>query len=79
MGAHSIPAEYRGKREKYVDIVVNEMILSCRRPGQNYVDVFCDKGFLQVEDTDRILAAGVNHGLIPKITPMNWIIQGVFR
>ncbi|MCB0821107.1 MAG: imidazolonepropionase [Bacteroidales bacterium] len=68
LGAHSIPAEYRGKQEKYVDIVVNEMIPLVAGEGlADYVDVFCDKGFFTVEDTDRILAAGVNHGLIPKI------------
>ncbi|HPE54769.1 MAG TPA: imidazolonepropionase [Bacteroidales bacterium] len=68
LGAHSIPAEYRGKQEKYVDIVVNEMIPLVAGEGlADYVDVFCDKGFFTVEDTDRILAAGVKHGLIPKI------------
>lgn len=80
LGAHSIPAEYRGKQEKYVDIVVNEMIPLVAGEGlADYVDVFCDKGFFTVEDTDRILAAGVNHGLIPKIHANELDYSGVFR
>ena len=32
-----------------------------------YIDVFCDRGFFTVEDTDRILNAGMKYGLRPKI------------
>ncbi|MCB0805222.1 MAG: imidazolonepropionase [Bacteroidales bacterium] len=68
LGAHSIPAEYRGKQEEYVDIVINEMIPVVASEGlAEYIDVFCDKGFFTVEDTERILMAGLKYGLIPKI------------
>jgi imidazolonepropionase len=33
----------------------------------DYIDVFCDKGFYTPEETDRILKAGKQHGLRPKI------------
>ena len=33
----------------------------------DYIDVFCDKGFFTVEQTERILMAGIKHGMIPKI------------
>ena len=32
-----------------------------------YIDVFCEKGYFSLEDTERILSAGKKHGLIPKI------------
>ncbi len=68
LGAHSIPAEYRGKQEEYVDIVINEMIPQVASEElADYIDVFCDKGFFTVEDTDRILMAGMKYGLRPKI------------
>jgi len=68
LGAHSIPAEYRGKQEEYVDIVINEMIPIVASEGlAEYIDVFCDKGFFTVEDTERILMAGMKYGLTPKI------------
>lgn len=68
LGAHSIPMEYRGKQEEYVDLVINEMIpMVASEELADYIDVFCDKGFFTVEDTDRILNAGMKYGLRPKI------------
>lgn len=68
LGAHSIPAEYRGKQEEYVNIVINEMIPQVAAEElADYIDVFCDQGFFTVEDTDRILMAGMKYGLQPKI------------
>lgn len=68
LGAHAIPMEYRNNVSKYVDIVINEMIPQVvAEELTDYIDVFCDKGFFSVEDTDRILMAGVKNGLRPKI------------
>ncbi len=68
LGAHSIPAEYRGKQHEYVDIVINEMIPQVAAEGlADYIDVFCDRGFFTVEDTERILMAGLKYGLRSKI------------
>lgn len=68
LGAHSIPLEYRNDVSKYVDIVINEMIPQIAvEELTEYIDVFCDKGFFSVEDTDRILLAGMKYGLRPKI------------
>ncbi|MBS2213461.1 imidazolonepropionase [Carboxylicivirga mesophila] len=68
LGAHSIPMEYRGQQEKYVDLVINEMLPAVAKEKlADYVDVFCDVGFFTVEDTDRILNAAAKYGLTPKI------------
>jgi len=68
LGAHSIPMEYRGKQEEYVDLVINEMLPAVAKEKlADYVDVFCDVGFFTVEDTDRILEAAAKYGLTPKI------------
>ncbi len=68
LGAHAVPLEYRGRQEDYVDLVINEMIpLVASEELADYVDVFCDKGFFTVEDTDRILNAAMKYGLRPKI------------
>jgi imidazolonepropionase len=68
LGAHAIPAEYKNSREKYIDLVINEMIpLVASEQLADYIDVFCDRGFFTTEDTERILMAGLKHGLIPKI------------
>ncbi|MCF8373224.1 MAG: imidazolonepropionase [Bacteroidales bacterium] len=68
LGAHSIPAEYRGNQGKYVDLVINEMIPQVAAEDlADFIDVFCDKGFFTVEETDKILMAGMKHGMRPKI------------
>lgn len=68
LGAHSIPLEYRQNPDEYVDIVINEMIpLVAAEDLADYIDVFCDKGFFTVEQTERILMAGIKYGLRPKI------------
>jgi len=68
LGAHAVPAEYKGKQSDYVDLVINEMIpIVASEELADFIDVFCDRGFFTVEDTDRILNAGMKYGLRPKI------------
>jgi imidazolonepropionase len=68
LGAHAVPAEYKGRQSDYVDMVINEMIpVVAAENLADYIDVFCDKGFFTVEETDRILMAGMKYGLKPKI------------
>lgn len=68
LGAHAVPAEYKGKQDEYVDLVINEMIpLVASEDLADYIDVFCDKGFFTVEQTEKMLMAGIKYGLRPKI------------
>ncbi len=68
LGAHAIPQEYKSKPSDYVDVVINEMIPQVAAEDlADYIDVFCDQGFFSVEDTERILMAGIKYGLRPKI------------
>lgn len=68
LGAHAVPLEYKNKQTEYVDLIINEMIpaVACEELA-DYIDVFCDKGFFTVEDTDRMLNAGMKYGLRAKI------------
>lgn len=68
LGAHAIPQKYKNNPSEYVDIVINEMIPQVAAEElADYIDVFCDRGFFSVEDTERILMAGLKYGLQPKI------------
>jgi imidazolonepropionase len=68
LGAHAVPDEFRGNRQGYVDLVINEMIpVIASEELADYIDVFCDDGFFSVEDTERILMAGMKYGLRAKI------------
>ena len=68
LGAHAIPQEFKNARNKYIDLIVNEMIPEIEREKlADFIDVFCDKGFFSVQETRRILEAGIKAGMKPKI------------
>ena len=68
LGAHAVPEEYKNRQGKYVDTVINEMIpVVASEELADYIDVFCDRGFFTVEDTERILMAGMKYGLTAKL------------
>ena len=68
LGAHGIPMEYKSNPDSYVDLVVDEMLPKVMAEGlADHIDVFCDRGFFTVEQTDRILKAASAVGLPSKI------------
>ena len=68
LGAHSFPLVYREDTERYVDLVVKEMIPAVADEElADFIDVFCDRGFFTIAQTERILEAGMDRGLKPKI------------
>jgi len=68
LGAHALPLEFKNNPDAYVDSVINEMIpMVAAEDLADYIDVFCDKGFFTVEQTDRILMAGMKYGMRPKL------------
>lgn len=68
LGAHAVPDPYRDNRGKYIDLIVNEMIPAVAAEKlADYVDVFCDKGFFTVSETERILECAASFGMRPKI------------
>ena len=68
LAAHAVPNEYKTKQIEYIDKIVNEWIpLVSNRNLAKYIDVFCEKGFFNLDDTKRIIEAGKKYGLTPKI------------
>lgn len=68
LGAHAIPLKFKDNEEAYVDQICNQMIPEVAEEKlASYIDVFCEKGYFNTEQTERILKAGKRHGLIPKI------------
>ena len=66
LGAHLVPEEYAGDRAGYLDLLEHEMLPACA-PLAEFVDAFCDRGALTVEESRRVLAAGARHGLKGKL------------
>tara|TARA_R110002072_G_scaffold48038_4_gene131394 strand:- start:2198 stop:3436 length:1239 start_codon:yes stop_codon:yes gene_type:complete len=68
LGAHAIPDKFKNKRKDYISLLINEMLPKIAfEKLADYIDVFCEKGYYTVEETDQILKAGRKHGLIPKV------------
>ena len=68
LGAHAVGRKYSGRQDEYVDLVCREMIPAVASEClADYIDVFCDEGFFTTEQTSRILQAGAEYGLVPKI------------
>ncbi len=68
LGAHAVGRKYSGRQDEYVDLVCREMIPAVASEClADYIDVFCDEGFFTPEQTSRILQAGAEYGLVPKI------------
>ncbi len=68
LAAHAYPLPFRENHEGYIRQIIDEMLPRVAGEGlADYMDVFCEKGFFSVEDTDRFLEAGWKHGLKPKI------------
>lgn len=68
LGAHAIPSEYKDNREAYIDSIINDMLPAIKEEAlADFIDVFCETNYYTPEETDRILKAGVEIGLTPKI------------
>jgi len=68
LGAHAVPKKYKHNSEKYVKKIINEMIPKVAEENlADYIDVFCDRGFFNPKQTERILEEGIKFGMKPKI------------
>ncbi len=62
LGAHVVPAEYAERRGEYVDLVRGPMLEACA-PNADYVDVFCERGAFDEDETRAVLDAAKARGL----------------
>lgn len=74
LGAHVVPEDYAGKADEYVSLVTGEMLEACA-PHAKWIDVFCDVGAFDVDQSRAILQAGIDKGLKPRIHA-NQLAQG---
>ncbi len=62
LGAHVVPPEYEGRADDYVELVCGEMLAACA-PHARWVDVFCERGAFDAEQSRAVLEAGRDAGL----------------
>jgi len=64
LGAHSVPPEYRSRRDEYISLIIEEMLP--QTAGQKlaeYCDVFCEEKVFTTDESWKILSAARCHGL----------------
>ncbi len=68
LGAHEVPDEYRERREAYIELIINEMIPAVAEEKLAvFCDVFTEKNVFSVPESEKILLAAKDYGLIPKL------------
>ncbi len=64
MGAHDFPPEYKNNREKYVDLIINEMIPAVAEEKlADYCDAFIDEGYYTLDEAEKIFEAAKKYGM----------------
>ena len=68
LGAHALPSEFKDNKKDYLDLIIYDMLPAVAKENlAEFIDVFCETGYFSVEDTKRLLEAGLKFGLKPKI------------
>ncbi len=68
LGAHAFPSHYKEDKAGYLDEIINEMLPEiAKNKLADYIDIFCESGYFSVEETEKIMQAGIEFGLTPKI------------
>ncbi|MET2985419.1 imidazolonepropionase [Aureibaculum conchae] len=68
LGAHAFPEEYKNDKDGYINLIIDKMLpLIAEENLAAFVDVFCEKGYFSVAQTEKILNAAKTYGLTPKI------------
>ena len=68
LGAHAVPEQFKNNKSAYIDLIINDMLPKISEEHlADFIDVFCEKGYFDLDDTNRILSAAKAYNLRPKI------------
>ncbi len=68
LGAHALPKKFQNDKTGFIDLIIKDILPKIAKEKlADYIDVFCEKGYFSLEDTERIISAGKKFNLIPKI------------
>ena len=77
LAAHETPPEYRDDRQGYLDVVCNEIIPAVSEASlAQFCDVFCEEGVFTAEESRRVLSAGRDHGMAPRLHADEFVDSG---
>ncbi len=68
LAAHALPQAFKNNKSAFLDLMIKDVLPTVAKEKlAEYIDVFCEKGYFSVEDTERVMQAGIQLGLTPKI------------
>lgn len=77
LAAHTYPEDYKNDHKGYLKLIIEQMLPKVVGEGlADYIDVFCEKGFFSVDETDKLLEAAAKYGLLPKIHANQLSVSG---
>lgn len=77
LAAHAIPEDFRDRKEDYIKYITDELIPEAAKLNiAHYIDVFCEEGYFDINDTEAILKAGQDYKFRPKIHVNQFNILG---
>jgi imidazolonepropionase len=64
LGAHAVPDEFRNAPEQYAALVIHKMLPRVAEEQlAEYCDIFCERGYFDITDSEKILRAAQDNGL----------------
>jgi imidazolonepropionase len=77
LAAHTYPLGYKDDHQGYIELIINELLPTVAAEQlADYMDVFCEKGFFSIQETDELLAAAAKYNLKPKIHANQLSVSG---
>ena len=68
LGAHAFPLKYKNNNDGYVDLIIDNMLpLFIEKKLIDFIDVFCENGYFNLNQTERILIAAIKYNLPAKL------------
>ncbi len=66
LGAHAVPAEFKGRTGEYVQLMIDEMLPAAKGKA-DFFDIFTEKNVFEIEDSRRLLQAARDAGFKLKL------------
>ncbi len=80
LAAHAYPLAYKNDHVGYLRLIIDELLPKIAEENlADYMDVFCEKGFFSVEETDLLLSAAAKYGMRPKIHANQLSVTGAVQ
>ena len=77
LAAHEIPPEHRDDRQRYVDLICEEIVPAAAEADlARFCDVFCEHGVFTAEESRQVLVAGREHDLAPRLHADEFVDSG---